>query len=168
VIALAVSACGAPAPTPTVSSAPTAFRGSATDIAVAAQAAGFVCAPFSHAYGYVVTECRRGGTGAGERDLIDVYARPDETVAGLDMIAGTQAGTPAIGEVVQIAVQRALDADLASSILAAVRTNADAGLAPTPLPGGLELRITTLGASIREVVLLAPDLVLHWGVPPAP
>jgi len=167
VVAVLAAGCSASSPGP-ASPSPVAFHGMVAAVSAAAVSAGFTCRPAGQPYGFVVTECRRGDVGPSERDLVDVYARADGTIAGLDLIAETVSGGPAIAELAQTAFAPVLDAAAASTLVASVGSTAGTNQPPATLAGGLQLRIWTDGPGIDRVSLLAPDLVAVWApAPPA-
>ena len=144
-----------------------ALAGLATTVQSAVVAAGFACAARARVAGFSHVECPKAGVAD-----IDIYARADGTVAGVDAYAP---GTPMTADAMLSVLGPALDASAGTggwaSVAAAVR---DAGYPPTQTvtvlaPGGLSVTVHGFAnGGLASVAVLAPDLAAVWGHPPVP
>ena len=142
-----------------------AWTGSATAVRTAIESAGYTCANAADVAGFKLTLCPK--TGVAE---IDLYARGDGSVAGLDVYGP---GKPMTADEVLSALGPALDAATSgwSDIGAAVRAAGSPQVVTTTvLPGsGLSLAVRGYagGGGLASVALLAPDLATVWGHVPS-
>lgn len=168
-VALSVAACGGTSPSAAVptSSLASAFPGSAAAVQAAVMGGGYACTARGDVAGFHRLECPKPGVAD-----IDIYARADGTVAGIDAYApGAPMTADAILAVLGPALDEASGSDGWADIAAVVRA---AGSSKPPatvvLPGsGLSVLVQHYAnGGLEAVIVLAPDLAAIWGHPPVP